>query len=125
MTQTLHFIRPSAVLIAEYWNSPREQAISQPPNGMGFDPGYADGIWNAVRGVLAEARGGADAKVNLLPLHGVRGTNLRMHRRRVCTTTSKTTTWSSTRTGTTAGRESQCPPMPRIHAHGTRAAAPG
>jgi 1,4-alpha-glucan branching enzyme len=73
MTQTLHFIRPSAVLIAEYWNSPREQAIWQPPNGMGFDLGYADGIRNAVRGVLAETRGGADAQVHLLPLQDVLG----------------------------------------------------
>lgn len=73
MTRTLHFIRPSAVLIAEYWNSPWEHAVWRPPNGMGFDLGYADGVRDAVRGVLAEARGGADARVNLLPLHDVLG----------------------------------------------------
>lgn len=73
MTQTLHYIKPSAVLIAEYWNSPREKAIWQPPHGMGFDLGYADGVRNAVREVLAEARGGADATVNLRPVQHVLG----------------------------------------------------
>ncbi|MDQ0767953.1 1,4-alpha-glucan branching enzyme [Pseudarthrobacter defluvii] len=58
MTQTLHYIKPSAVLIAEYWNSPREKAVRQPPAGMGFDLGYADGLRNALRGMLAEASGG-------------------------------------------------------------------
>lgn len=73
MTQTLHFIRPSAVLIAEYWNHPREGAVWPPPRGMGFDLGYADGIRDAVRGMLAEARGGADARINLLPLQQALG----------------------------------------------------
>lgn len=73
MTQTLHFIKPSAVLIAEYWNHPREGAVWPPPRGMGFDLGYADGIRDAVRGILAEARGGADARINLLPLQQAPG----------------------------------------------------
>lgn len=71
MTQTLHFIEPSAVLIAEYWKTSREQAIWGLPEGMGFDLGYADGLRDAVQGVLVEARGGADATVNRLPLHRV------------------------------------------------------
>lgn len=68
MTQTLHFIKPSAVLIAEYWGTLRERALWPPPRGMGFDLGYADRLKFAVRGVLAEASGGANAQVNLLPL---------------------------------------------------------
>ncbi|WP_258868483.1 alpha amylase C-terminal domain-containing protein [Arthrobacter sp. RT-1] len=75
MTQTLHFLKPSAVLIAEYWNNPREHAIRQPPHGMGFDLSYADGIRNTVRGALAEARAGADAQVDLVPLHHALGQN--------------------------------------------------
>jgi 1,4-alpha-glucan branching enzyme len=60
LTATLRTLRPSAALIAEYWGEFRWLAVQPPPDGMGFDLGYADGIRDAVRGVLTEAaRGGA------------------------------------------------------------------
>jgi 1,4-alpha-glucan branching enzyme len=60
LTARLRALRPSAALIAEYWGEFRWLAVQRPPDGMGFDLGYADGIRDAARGVLTEAaRGGA------------------------------------------------------------------
>jgi 1,4-alpha-glucan branching enzyme len=70
MTSTLRHRKPSAALIAEYWGDPgwRWRAVHRPPDGLGFDVGYADGLRRAVRGVLAQAAGGADAPLDLGPL---------------------------------------------------------
>ena len=70
MTSTLRHRKPSAALIAEYWGDPgwRWRAVHRPSGGLGFDLGYADGLRRAVRGVLAQAAGGADAPVDLGPL---------------------------------------------------------
>jgi 1,4-alpha-glucan branching enzyme len=72
LTSTLRYRKPSAALIAEYWGDERWRAVVAPPDGMGFDLGYADGLRDAIRGVLAQAAGGADARVDLGPLrHGL------------------------------------------------------
>ena len=65
MTNTLHFTRPEAVEIAEYWGEQPWLAIWRPPAGMGFDIGYTDGIRDAVRSVISEAAAGADTPVDL------------------------------------------------------------
>ena len=70
LTAELRAHKPSAVQIAEYWGEFRWLAVRRPPAGMGFDIGYADGIRDAVRSVLAEAAGGADASVDIGRLAG-------------------------------------------------------
>jgi 1,4-alpha-glucan branching enzyme len=70
LTATLRFGHPSAVLIAEYWTDQRWRAVVAPPDGMGFDIGYADGLRNAIRGVIAQAAGGAGATVDMGQLTG-------------------------------------------------------
>jgi 1,4-alpha-glucan branching enzyme len=65
MTNTVRFIRPDAVQIAEYWGDARELAVKSPPNGMGFDLAYDDRLRDAVRAVLVQAAGGRDANVDV------------------------------------------------------------
>jgi 1,4-alpha-glucan branching enzyme len=65
LTATLRFGHPSAGLIAEYWGEQRWRAVVGPPDGMGFDVGYADGLRNVIRGVIAQAAGGAAATVDM------------------------------------------------------------
>jgi 1,4-alpha-glucan branching enzyme len=65
LTDTLRAAKPQAVQIAEYWGEYRWLGVWRPPAGMGFDIGYADGIRDGVRGVIAEASGGAGAAVHL------------------------------------------------------------
>ena len=62
---TLRFLKPEAVQIAEYWGSERWKGVAAPPHGMGFDVGYSDALRDTLREVIAEASGGRDARVNL------------------------------------------------------------
>jgi 1,4-alpha-glucan branching enzyme len=55
LTNTLRFVKPGAIQIAEYWNSSRDLAVKSPPIGMGFDAALADGLRGAVRSALAQA----------------------------------------------------------------------
>jgi 1,4-alpha-glucan branching enzyme len=68
MTATLRHRKPSAALIAEYWGEQRWRAVVPAPDGMGFDLGYADGLRDGLRAVLAQAAGGGDAPVDLGPV---------------------------------------------------------
>jgi 1,4-alpha-glucan branching enzyme len=70
LTETLRYVKPSAALIAEYWGQYRWLAVRRPADGMGFDLGYADGLRDGVRAVLAEAAGGAGAAVHVSRLRG-------------------------------------------------------
>jgi 1,4-alpha-glucan branching enzyme len=67
LTNTLHYLKPSAALIAEYWGEYRWKAILSPLDnaGMGFDLGYADGLRDSVREVLRQTAGGGDASVDI------------------------------------------------------------
>ncbi|HEU0140077.1 MAG TPA: alpha amylase C-terminal domain-containing protein [Bryobacteraceae bacterium] len=65
LTNTLHFVKPEAIHIAEYWNSRRELAVQAPPAGMGFDAALADGLRERLREAVGQAAGGASADVNL------------------------------------------------------------
>ena len=70
LTNTLRYIKPSAVLIAEFWGNraDRWKAVTPPEPGLGFDIGYDDGLRDAVRDVLSQAAGGADASVDMARL---------------------------------------------------------
>jgi 1,4-alpha-glucan branching enzyme len=68
LTNTLRFVKPNAIQIAEYWNSRRDLAVKSPPDGMGFDAALADGLRDAVRNVVAQAAVGRDSFVNLDPI---------------------------------------------------------
>jgi 1,4-alpha-glucan branching enzyme len=70
MTAALHDRKPTAALIAEYWGEQRWLAVRPPPEGMGFDLGYADGMRDAVRGVLASAGAGGAGPVGMSRLVG-------------------------------------------------------
>ena len=69
LTNTVRFVNPGAVQIAEYWGDERWLGVTPPPGGMGFDAGYNDGLRENIRGVIAQAADGASASVNLDPLH--------------------------------------------------------
>jgi 1,4-alpha-glucan branching enzyme len=68
LTETLGHVKPDAVLIAEYWRDHRWLAVWKPSAGMGFDLGYADGLRDSVRTVVAQAAGGASARVDISAL---------------------------------------------------------
>jgi 1,4-alpha-glucan branching enzyme len=65
MTAALRERKPAAALIAEYWGEFRWLAIQPAPGGMGFDLGYADGVRDAMRGVLADAGAGGSAPIGV------------------------------------------------------------
>jgi 1,4-alpha-glucan branching enzyme len=65
LTQALRERRPAAALIAEYWGEQRWRAIWNPPDGMGFDIGYADALRDGVRGLLRQVSAGAAAPADL------------------------------------------------------------
>jgi 1,4-alpha-glucan branching enzyme len=64
LTNTLRFVKPEAINIAEYWNWDRSKPV-QHLNGLGFDATLNDGLRIAVRSALREASGGQSAKINL------------------------------------------------------------
>jgi 1,4-alpha-glucan branching enzyme len=61
-------IKPDVIHIAEYWNDWRWKALWDPPDGMGFDAIWHDGLREAVRTVIRDAARGRDAAVNLDPV---------------------------------------------------------
>jgi len=65
LTNTLRFVKPAAVQIAEYWGDERWKGVAVPPYGMGFDIGYSDALRDSLREVIAETSAGRDARVNL------------------------------------------------------------
>jgi 1,4-alpha-glucan branching enzyme len=74
LTSTLEHVKPSATLIAEYWGDQPWRAVAPPPEGMGFDLAYADGLRDGVRHVIAQAAAGAQAPTDLWRVaEGLRG----------------------------------------------------
>lgn len=65
LANTVRFIKPSAVQIAEYWGNERWKGVAALPDGMGFDVGYSDVLRDSLREVIAETMGGSVARVNL------------------------------------------------------------
>jgi 1,4-alpha-glucan branching enzyme len=67
LSNTLRYVKPEAVQIAEYWdNDPgnRWKGIAAPPYGMGFDIGYSDALRDILRDLIAQTTGGRSARVN-------------------------------------------------------------
>ena len=53
LTNTLRYVKRSAVQIAEYWGNERWKGVAVPPDGMGFDIGYSDTLRDTLRAVIA------------------------------------------------------------------------
>lgn len=65
LTDTLRFVAPRNVQIAEYWPVNAQVVEERPRGGAGFDCVWHDGLRNSVRSAIAAASGGASAQVNL------------------------------------------------------------
>ncbi len=66
LTDTLHFVKPKSVHIAEYWNADQSWAIRPTSSGgAGFDAVWSPRLRDAVRGAIGQASGGAGASVSL------------------------------------------------------------
>jgi 1,4-alpha-glucan branching enzyme len=65
LTDTLHYHKPRAIHIAEYWNWDRATPVLPTPDGLGFDAAVHDGLRKAIRGTIGGAAGGQSAYVNL------------------------------------------------------------
>ncbi len=65
MTGTVRFARPRAIQIAEYWDWDRASPVTATPAGLGFDAALGDGFRDAMRALLAQAAGGATARLDL------------------------------------------------------------
>jgi 1,4-alpha-glucan branching enzyme len=66
LTDTLHFVRPESIHIAEYWDWDRAYPILPTRvGGLGFDAAVDDRLRGAVRAALADAARGWSAHVNL------------------------------------------------------------
>lgn len=65
LTETVRATNPAAIQIAEYWNPDRPSAIRPPPEGLGFDAELGDGLRDALRDLLRQAAGGAQAPLDL------------------------------------------------------------
>ena len=65
VTNTVRFVKPQAIQIAEYWADDRAEAMRAPPGGLGFDAAWHDRIRDGVRSALAQASGGRDAFVDM------------------------------------------------------------
>jgi 1,4-alpha-glucan branching enzyme len=65
LTNTLHYHKPSAILIAEDWSWDRAAAVTSTPDGLGFDAAVNDSLRTALRTVLSELAGGQSAHVHL------------------------------------------------------------
>jgi 1,4-alpha-glucan branching enzyme len=64
LANTLRYVKPSAVQIAEYWDVERWKGVAAPPFGMGFDVGYSDTLRDNLRDVIAQTTAGSEARVN-------------------------------------------------------------
>jgi 1,4-alpha-glucan branching enzyme len=65
LTDTLRWVKPDALLLAEYWDEPREAALRRPPAGLGFDAEYGDRLRDGVRAAVSQSAGGSQADVDI------------------------------------------------------------
>lgn len=68
LTNTLRYVKPQSVQIAEYWGAERWKGVATPPHGMGFDVGYSDVVRDKLRDIIAQVQGGQAASIDLDPL---------------------------------------------------------
>ena len=66
LTDTLHFVKPKSIHVAEYWNPDQSWAIRPTSTGgAGFDAVWSPLLRDAVRGAIGQAADGAGAFVSL------------------------------------------------------------
>lgn len=65
VTESVRFVKPEAIQIAEYWNDWRWLAVTRRPDGMGFDAAWSDRLTNPIRDVLRQASFGDGAEVRM------------------------------------------------------------
>jgi 1,4-alpha-glucan branching enzyme len=66
LSGTVRHVRPSALQIAEFWSGDPSWAVRpRSQNGAGFDAVVYPGLRQAVRGAVAQAAAGREARVNL------------------------------------------------------------
>jgi 1,4-alpha-glucan branching enzyme len=65
LAATVRYARPGAIQIAEYWNDQRWRAIVPPPDGLGFDAAWNEGLQHAIRRAVRQASYGAAAPVSM------------------------------------------------------------
>jgi 1,4-alpha-glucan branching enzyme len=66
LTSTLHDLKPSAPLIAEFWKQDQSYVVkARDEGGAGFDGVWASGLRQAIRDVVSQAAVGRDQRVNL------------------------------------------------------------
>jgi 1,4-alpha-glucan branching enzyme len=70
LTSTLRYVNPAAIGIAEYWDSDRQNAVTPPPAGLGFDAELGDRLRDGLRDLLAAASAGENAALDLNPVAG-------------------------------------------------------
>ncbi|MBF0422574.1 MAG: alpha amylase C-terminal domain-containing protein [Magnetococcales bacterium] len=77
LANTLRYVKPNAVQIAEYWGNERWRGVTQQPDGMGFDIGYDDSLRDAIHQVLNSASFGMNARLDLDRLKNALETTLK------------------------------------------------
>ena len=65
LTESVRFVKPEAIQIAEYWNDWRWLAVTPRPDGMGFDAAWSDRLTNPIRDALRQASFGGGAEVRM------------------------------------------------------------
>jgi 1,4-alpha-glucan branching enzyme len=70
LTETAHFVKPSSVQIAEYWDVNPYVVRFPRHGGAGFDACWHDGLRKAVRGAVATASAGREARVDMDAIAG-------------------------------------------------------
>jgi 1,4-alpha-glucan branching enzyme len=65
LTNTLRWVKPQALLLAEYWGASRARALWAAPDGLGFDAGYTDQLRDALRAAVGQAAAGASADIDM------------------------------------------------------------
>ncbi|MDZ4262503.1 MAG: alpha-amylase family glycosyl hydrolase [Pseudomonadota bacterium] len=72
LTNTLHFVKPSAINIAEYWRDDQSWAIRDTTRGgAGFDAVWYAGLRHTVRELLAQAATGENGPIEMNALRDV------------------------------------------------------
>jgi len=65
ITDTLHFVRPGAIQIAEHWPVEGDVVSPTSPGGGGFDATWSDGLRDSVRAAIEQSSTGSSAQLNL------------------------------------------------------------
>jgi 1,4-alpha-glucan branching enzyme len=68
LADTVRFVKPDAIQIAEYWAGDRAASVRPAPGGLGFDAAWGDRLRDGIRAAIAQAAGGRDAPVDITAL---------------------------------------------------------